>query len=95
MKNRDQGLRRLVFLVGGLETIAVIVVVGVVIASGQFVSGEELSAILDGLRLWYLVCRIWHASIPRFFCIHELVHATRPGLVRSFPPIAYVVFVYA
>lgn len=43
MTDRAQSLRVLIFLLSGLETVAIMVVIAVVIAGGQLYSGEQLT----------------------------------------------------
>ena len=60
-RRASPGLRTAVFVLGGLETIALLAMLGMVISSGQLTSGEALSrslawAVLAIYGLPYLIC---------------------------------------
>ncbi len=96
MTDRGRLLRILIFLLGGLETVAVMVVIGIVMASGQLFSGEQLSrelawAAIMVFGLPYLICVIpalIFAIVNRFLLVAL-------GLCALSPPIAYVAFIFA
>ena len=96
MRERDQLLRRLIFLLGGLETVAVTVVIGIVMAGEQFSSGELLSH-----ELAWVVMMIF--GLPYFTCVIPALTFTFVnrylslafGLCVLYPPATYVFFIYA
>lgn len=89
-------LRSLVFFISGLEAIAITVVIGIVVASGQLTSGEPLSrelawgaVIIFGLPyLAFVAPALFLAFINRY-----LPFAL--GLCVLLPPVAFLAFVYA
>jgi hypothetical protein len=96
MNDRDQVLRRLVFLFGGLETIAIMVVVGLVIASGQLTSGEQLSRELGWGALMIFGLPYLASVVPAL--LFAIMHRRLPlalALCALFPVLAYLAFVYA
>ena len=96
MKNRDQVLRGLIFLVCGLETIAATIVIGIVVASGQLTSGERLSRELAWgavmmFGLPYLAC----VAPALFLAFMNRYLPLALGWCAILPPVAYLAFVYA
>jgi hypothetical protein len=96
MTDRDRILRRLVFLIGGAETTFVAIAIGVVIASGQLTSGEQLSRELGRAALMiyglpYLACGA--PALLLAFMNRGLPLAL--GLCAFLPVLAYVAYAYA
>jgi hypothetical protein len=96
MTDRDRILRKLVFLIGGAETTAMAIVAGIVIASGQLTSGEQLSrelgrAILMIYGLPYLACGA--PALLLAFMNRALPLAL--GLCALQPILTYVAYAYA
>jgi hypothetical protein len=96
MTDRDQLLRRLVFLIGGAETIAMVIIAGIVIASGQLSSGEQFSrelgrAVLMIYGLPYLACGA--PALLLAFMNRGLPLAL--GLCALLPILTYVVYATA
>jgi hypothetical protein len=96
MRDKDQLLRRLIFLIGGLETLAVVVLISVVIASGQLFSGEQLSRRLAWVPIMvfglpYLTCVV--PAVALAFANRYLLLAL--GLCVLSLPVAFFAFIYA
>jgi hypothetical protein len=90
MRDKDQLIRRLIFLIGGLETLAVVVLISVVIASGQLSRRLAWVPIMV-FGLPYLTCVV--PAVALAFANRYLLLAL--GLCVLSLPVAFFAFIYA
>jgi hypothetical protein len=96
MRDRSQLLRIMIFLLGGLETVAVVIVLGIMIASGQLFSGEELSRELAWVPIMVFGLPYLTFVVPAaILAIVNRYLLTAFSLCALFPPIAFVAFIFA
>jgi hypothetical protein len=96
MRARDQLLERLIFLEGGLEIVVVMVVIGIVMASGQLASGEQLSRELAWAAIMVFGLPYLAYVIPALtFAFMNRYLPLAAALCALLPPITFGAFVYA
>jgi hypothetical protein len=87
-------LRHLVFWVGGLETMAVIIPIGIVASSGELLSGEQLSRELAWVVLLiYGLPYLVFVAPALFLAFMDRYLSLAAALCILFPAIVFILYI--